>query len=335
MGALVSPIGLKLQSLLDLHDRHVRTSAGPVLSEVIGDGLLYARNPYYRRVRNAAAAAGFRFTSTDPGSYFGFPLASLPTLFETRTIPFRPNTPALRELETRRPGFFTLADLRVNRPVPNYLLHESAHAVAFGALFGRPLSVSSVLSDPRRVGHLLLGEAFAMAVEYFAACAIEGIEERWLFGISSYRHRTPGKAFIGTLIEAYGLDRVTWLVLAAFVLSNHLQPRITSTRLQQIRSAIPSLALPKLEGAGERKLRRTLTEVVQMSPEFQTDTTRLFLTSLGHSRDLDRLLDSNPLESIAGDPSTRKGVETLVRTLCADPIDRVSQSPSPLRASPP
>ena len=43
----------------------------------LGDGYLYLQNRFYRQIRDAALERGFRFTTSDPTSYFGFPLASL------------------------------------------------------------------------------------------------------------------------------------------------------------------------------------------------------------------------------------------------------------------
>ena len=77
----------------------------------LGDGLLFAKNPFYRRVRLATLARGFRYTTEDPGSYFAFPLAALDTVLEKRRVPYRDNVAALERLERVRPGFFELSDL--------------------------------------------------------------------------------------------------------------------------------------------------------------------------------------------------------------------------------
>jgi hypothetical protein len=86
------------------------------LVESAGDGFLYLENPFFRRVRDAAWSAGFRYTLSDAGGYYGFPLIHLHTILSRREIPYRPSFSALQHLEARRPGFFTLADLQKNRP---------------------------------------------------------------------------------------------------------------------------------------------------------------------------------------------------------------------------
>src|SRR6187401_1721996 len=169
---------MKLAGLLQSHHRHL----GPgCLSRNLGDGCLYAKNPFFRRVRDAALDRGYGFTRTDPDGYFGFPLVGLDTVLESRSIPYRDNVTALERLEAARPGFFTLADLDVNRPVPNYVLHEAAHAVAYHESFDRSRSVAETFAEPDNLLLVLMGEAFAMTAEYLAACSVTGPLQRWFF----------------------------------------------------------------------------------------------------------------------------------------------------------
>jgi len=178
-----------------------RQCHGPsCLLQNLGDGFLYRNNPFYRRIRDASRARGIGFTLEDPGNYFAFPLVALDALLKTRKVPYRANYAALAAFERARPGFFTLADLHKNRPLPNYILHESAHVIAFHELFGRPRDVHAALSDPRKPLYIVLGEAFAMTAEYFAACAVSGPTHAWFFSINSYRHRTPAKRAVGELV---------------------------------------------------------------------------------------------------------------------------------------
>lgn len=285
------------------------------LLESVGDGYLYLNNPYFRRVRDAALAAGFRFTLSDERAYFGFPLVHLDSILSTRRIPFRPSFTALEHLERRRPGFFTLADLQQNRPAPNYLLHESAHAVAFHALFGRPRDVAAALAEPRALVKLMLGESFAMAAEYFAACAVTGQPHGWLFSISSYRHRTQKKKAVGQLLDRYGFDFVGRAVLLAFLFNNFLVDRLNRRQLARLaEQADPSVAR-RLTAAAERELRGTLNGLMVMSPEFRYDTARLFLTMFGRSRNIRRELRADPLELLEQQPDAARCVRTLIRLL--------------------
>jgi hypothetical protein len=285
------------------------------LAESVGDGFLYLQNPFVRRIRDAALDAGFRFTLADDGAYYGFPLIHLDTILSRRKIPYRPSFTALCHLEERRPGFFTLADLQKNRPAPNYLLHESAHAVAFRTLFGRPKDVAGTLSEPSALVKLMLGESFAMTAEYFAACAVRGSTHAWFFSISSYRRRTQKKKAVGQLLERHGFDFVGRAVLLAFLYNNFLVDRLDRRQLATLADAADQKVARRLTPAALRQLGTTLSGLMVMDPEFRYDTSRLFLTMFGRSRNIRRELGADPLALLAADDAAQAAVPELVRVL--------------------
>jgi hypothetical protein len=309
---------VKLSELIELQ----RTHHGPGrLRGNVGDGLLFAKNPFYRRVRLATLARGFRYTEDDPGDYFAFPLAALDTVLEKRRVPYRDNVAALERLERVRPKFFELRDLAGNRPLPNYLLHESAHAVAFQELFGRPKDVKRALSEPGALLGIELGEAYAMTAEYFASCAASAGVHRWVFSINSYRQRTPARETIGAMVRELGLELVAFTVLCAFLSNLFFRERLALTSVDRMlelwaangsgRAAAPKPALRK-------RLRRALGELMPMNPEFRRDTTRLFLTMFGRPRRVERLFEADPLELIARNESALAASRRLVRLLASD-----------------
>jgi hypothetical protein len=285
------------------------------LAESVGDGFLYLQNPFFRRVRDAALAAGFRFTLADEGAYYGFPLIHLDTILSLRRIPYRPSFSALEHLEERRPGFFTLADLQQNRPAPNYLLHESAHAVAFRELFGRPRDVAAALSQPSALVKLMLGESFAMAAEYFAACSVQGQPHTWFFSISSYRRRTQRKKAVGELLDRHGFAFVGRAVLLAFLYNNFLVDRLDRHQLAALVDAADPQVARRLRPLALRQLGATLSGLMVMSPEFRYDTSRLFLTMFGRSRNIRRELSADPIALLTADPAAHAAVARLVRVL--------------------
>lgn len=285
------------------------------LAESVGDGFLYLQNPFFRRVRDAALAAGFRFTLADEGGYYGFPLIHLDTILSRRRIPYRPSFSALEHLEERRPGFFTLADLQQNRPAPNYLLHESAHAVAFHELFGRPRNVAAALSEPTSLVKLMLGESFAMTAEYFAACAVRGQPHAWFFSISSYRRRTQKKKAVGQLLEEHGFGFVGRAVLLAFLFNNFLVDRLDRRQLAALADAAGARIARGLSPEALRRLGATLQGLMVMSPEFRYDTSRLFLTMFGRSRNIRRELSADPLGLLAADSAAQSALSRLVGVL--------------------
>ena len=288
------------------------------LLENLGDGFLYRENPYFRRIREAARSRSVRFTLRDPGDYFAFPLVALDTVLGTRRVPYRANYSALCAFERARPGFFTLADLRSNRPLPNYILHESAHAVAFHELFGRPRDAAAAQAHPQKIVHVLLGEAFAMTTEYLAACAVTGPTHAWFFSINSYRHRTPAKKAIGEFIGTLGLPLVTWLLLIAFLENNFFVEKMSKGLVERALADFPGVRAPRLPRAECSRLTRALSALMVMNPEFREDTTRLYLTMHGHSRDIRRVLAHDPLDLIATDAELGPKLARLVSILATE-----------------
>lgn len=309
-------MGYKRRILVrDLLQLQRRSHGKGRLAESIGDGFLYLNNPYFRRVRDAALRAGFSYTLKDERAYFGFPLIHLDSILSSRKIPYRPSAVALEHLEASRPGFFTLADLRQNRPAPNYLLHESAHAVAFRELFGKPRDVHGAFSEPESLLRLMLGESFAMTAEYFAACAVSGPLHSWLFSISSYRHRTQKKKAVGQLLERYGFDFVGRAVLLAFLYNNFLVDRLNRRQLAALVDAADAGVARRLSDAQLRGLGTTLNGLMVMSPEFRYNTSRLFLTMFGRSRNIRRELSVDPAASLSGDPAAARALQRLIGAL--------------------
>ncbi|HKO50562.1 MAG TPA: hypothetical protein VJV79_22720 [Polyangiaceae bacterium] len=287
------------------------------LLQNLGDGFLYRKNPFFRRIRDAARARGIGFTLTDPGDYFAFPLVALDTVLKTRKIPYRANYAALSAFERARPGFFTLADLQKNRPLPNYILHESAHALSYHELFGRPRDTHAALSEPSKLVHVVLGEAYAMTAEYFAACAVSGPIHAWFFSINSYRHRTPAKKAVGELVTGLGLPLLVWLVLVAFLENNFFVESLPMKTLERALELYPLGKSPAVSRSDRLRLCHALRALMVMNPEFREDTARLFLTMHGYRRNIRSVLGGEPLDSIAADADLQKRLARLVRALCA------------------
>ncbi|MBK7580608.1 MAG: hypothetical protein IPI67_10430 [Myxococcales bacterium] len=303
---------MRLAELLELHARHSSASS---LAESLGDGLLLARNPFLRRIRQESLARGARFSLADPGNYFAFPLIALDTVLRTRTIPYRDNVAALRELEAGRPGFFTTADLRKNRPMPNFVLHESAHVVAFDVLFGRPKCVRESLAVRECLPQVMLCEAFAMTAEYLALCAVSDTDraERWLFSLSSYRHRAQKKRAVGELFDELGQPSVVAAMLVGFLYQNYLVDRVDRTTLARALDAAGFGTISRVRPALEQKLRGAVNTLAQMSRDFRLDTARLYLTTLGYPRDIQRVLAHDPFVRAGG--ALGAGIAELTRLL--------------------
>ena len=303
---------MKLAELIQLQRRcHGKER----LLESAGDGYLYVYNPYFRRVRKAALRAGFRFTQRDAHGYYGFPLIHLDSILAEREIPFRPSFSGLLHLERTRPGHFELRDLFKNRPAPNYLLHESAHAVAFHELFGRPPDVRAAFTEPDALVRVMLGESYAMTAEYFAACAVQGTVHDWFFSISSYRHRTPKKKAIGELLDELGFPFVARSVLLAFLFNNFLVDRLEPRRFDALLGYAREPGQRRLAPRARVKLRLALNGLMVMSPEFRYDTARLFLGMFGRTRNIRRELSRDPLVLLNAQTKLPSALSRLISVL--------------------
>ena len=285
------------------------------LLENLGDGFLFRKNPFFQRIRVAARDRRIGFTLKDPGAYFAFPLVALDTVLRQRQVPYRANYAALVAFERTRPGFFTLADLRLNRPLPNYILHESAHAIAFHELFGRPRDPSAALAEPANLVRIVLGEAYAMTTEYFAACAVSGPLHDWFFSINSYRHRTPAKKVIGECVQRFGLPLMVWLVLVAFLENNFFVERFHARTFERALELYPFAGKRPAITPERARICRALGALMVMNPEFREDTARLYLTMHGYGRNIRRVLGADPLDLIAADPQLPAKLGVLVRLL--------------------
>jgi hypothetical protein len=217
-------------------------------------------------------------------------------------------------LERTRPGFFSLRDLEQNRPTPNYLLHEGAHAVAHHQFFGKA-DVRTALRAPENLLRVISGEAFAMTAEYLAACSVSGTAHRWLFSINSYRHRTQMKAPLARLAEAYGLELVVAALFAGFLQVNYQERRLPAATLAALLERLLAETTQQPLGTDSEGLRVAVRGATRMSPAFLQETARLFLTRLGYPRRIERVLDVKPLQAASRDPGYWSDARALLSLL--------------------
>jgi hypothetical protein len=161
----------------------------------------------------------------------------------------------------------------------------------------------------------MLGESFAMTAEYFAACAVRGQPHAWFFSISSYRHRTQKKKAVGELLERHGFEFVARAVLLAFLYNNFLVDRLDRRRLTALLDVADPRVAQRLSPVALRHLGATLNGLMVMSPEFRYDTSRLFLSMFGRSRNIRRELSADPLGLLAADAQAQAAVTKLIALL--------------------
>lgn len=309
-GAIFNNRSRSLRSLIALHRRASNRCA---LSDNLGDGYLYAKNAIYRRIRDVALAAGYRFTRRDVRGYLGFPLLSLDAILDTRKIPYRPNVAALEQVENCRPLFFSQEQFNHLRPVRNYLLHESAHAIAYHAFMGNPESAWTTLADPSRLVHVLGGEAFALTTEYLASCLANDVTHRWFLGMNSYRSSAQRAADFAWLIEELDFVPAVWMLYAAFLYNNWLVEQLTDKQFSRVLALCPT-GRQTMKQSARRRAREALSEMMHVSTWFRMNTTPIFLAKFGHpvQRSLFR---GDPLCLVERDETFGIGVLDLLEVL--------------------
>ena len=276
--------GIPLSEVLAVHEQFRPRHALP---DNLGDGFLLTMNPIYRNLRAEFVKRGFSFTQKDFCFYFSFPLMSLDDALEARKIPYRNNFHWLKLLEERAPGQFTLTELKRSELQFNYLFHESAHFIAHSVFFGD--------TPPRKVAKnsdsllkILLGEAFANAVECISSVFAEGeIGSYFLDANCHYRASEKEVRLIRSSAEKFGYAAVVRVLMAAFLYSNFLYEKVGSREKKQIRD----FSLVR-----EKKSIDTLLRIgLQLCEQFRTTTTHLHLVKTGFPADLDKQMRFDPL----------------------------------------
>ncbi len=279
--------GIPLRELIALNGQFRPKGCLP---ENLGDGFLLAWNPVFRGIRTEALERGFRFSATDHGLYYSFPLMALDGVIEKRVIPYRDNASWLSLLEKNAPGRFTLTELKRSELRFNYVFHESAHCIAHSLFFGRA-RFSSLPKNADTLLKILLGEAFANTVECLSAIYAEGeMASYFLDGNCHFRSSEKEVREIRRCARKFGFAATARVLLASFLYANYLFDRLGPAELKRIRvfAGLPA-------GTELRKLAAIGTE---LSESFRTTTTHLHLMKLGFPSNLSPLMRGDPLSRL-------------------------------------
>ncbi len=221
---------MKLARLLELHNQnspenHIVTN--------LGDGYLIKNNPIYRAIRTQSAQFSFTFTSEPNAAYTALPLTQLEVVLRNKSIPYVDNVTVLTQLEAMAPNLATWEEIKDNLK-PNYLFHESCHAVARSA--GAHL-ISRERHDDERLEYLvtmLLEESFANACELMAVIYIEESTHRIFFEINSYSHMYDARFILTALAKEMGTQSLFQFLVYTYLYSNFLRERLSDSELETV-----------------------------------------------------------------------------------------------------
>lgn len=248
-----------------------------LLSESLGDGALYERNHVFRNIRDAAIAAGCRYTTEDQNGYFAWPLVQLPTLLATRVIPYRKTFIAVSALAAADAHLFTTAHAESLELQPNVVMHESAHCIAdsfWQRFVGDKLNGAAELATLLR---FTIAESFANATELAAMASCHSVEDRWFLSFNSYWswHEEIANAWKTVAANLEPAAPARW-VLACFISAN-----LQKKRLIPELSFMHALTPQKYDAEVQAALRLLHSEAFNLNPVFRRDTFDMFFRSVG------------------------------------------------------
>jgi hypothetical protein len=155
---------------------------------VFGDRYLCAENPLFRTVRQTCLSMGYVFDAgqtTLSTRYKALPLLTLQEVIDSGVVPVYENADVVRPLMAAKPNSPEAVRFLVNTLQKNYLLHESAHCIAFRALTGI-VGESGMANKLCYVVVCLLCEAYANAIERLAAAMAASETHKTFIALNSY-----------------------------------------------------------------------------------------------------------------------------------------------------
>jgi hypothetical protein len=272
-------------------DQQYRSLA--TLSECIGDSYLYAQNPLFRAVRDAALGLGIRFSAEADSMWRNYavaPLFTLKDILGRGIVPYRGDMEVLRAIAVARPDSNLDAHEIVSLLAGNRVMHESSHAVADRYL----LSID--WRPPKEYAHLepvlrgLLGEAFANTVETLGNAYVVQEAHRLFYSLHSYmgNYHKEHRALLRASVSVFGINALLeYGIWVFFHLNMHPQKRIPSDTFL----SIAGLSILSSEiSDGHRELFESIGPILfTLNENFRRTTTPLYLQISGDEEPFNQL----------------------------------------------
>jgi hypothetical protein len=278
-----------------------------------GDGYLCSESPLYRKIRQETLKNGFKFISDEPSPYFSCPLLGLNDMLKSKKINVWQNLYWLKRLEKERPDFYTLEDLYVLELNTNYLLHESAHAIAYKATFKTWKSFKDEKKDNNFSMKVMIGEAFANTCEVLVQKPHLTPTENYIYRNNFYFTLTNEQhELIKKSKEAFGNISTTTILLLTFLYANFLYKDLDEKDAQRI----IKLSIPKDASKNSKDNRTLLLSLAKAIPlglniSFRLQTTRIYLTSIGYSGNIFKDLKVDPGRFLEKNPEMMEIINKL------------------------
>lgn len=301
--------GIQLSVLLRQDDK---PSPG-ALPGALGDAFLCAKNPVFAAVRAATLRAGFSF---DPGpstlwhDYRTMALLCLPQILSTRAIPYIANKDFLTRLANQSGAVTLDLSFLIENLTPNYILHESCHAIARTWMEANPTALDPLFAHlpgsptaNRFVWQSVIEESFANALERIAWVHASSIAHKVFLSLHSYANdREEAVAPVAASVAAAG-PRPAFRTLFLSFLAANLKMEKASGYFSLIPPWTDTADTPDLAHAGDR-----------LSMGFRLSTAKVYYRLMG-AEDAFYQLSAAPLFA---DPSQMHSLLAIARALEAE-----------------
>ncbi len=285
---------MKLSSMLLKHFE--APQAG--LASNFGDSFLIQNVGIYEAVRKKSLSLGFTYSDKPDANYLAFPMSQLENLMATKIIPYIDNVTALKALNLKAGELEW--DHVVDNLKPNFVFHESCHAIAHS------LRQNVKMTDLQvRLTALLIEESFANTCEFFAIADASDPACRNFLEVNSYFTAFEDRTHLKKAIEKSGAVRVFKFLLLGYVHSNFLNEKMADTDLKNI------LEVANLKNADTAALKSLVKNCFNLNPRFRYTTTEMYLRVNGVNTPVEQALDFDYLQLIKNKPELSELITSL------------------------
>ena len=310
MAKNITKKNLKLDAYLKYHASQSHRKMN-VLPGVIGDAELYSNNIIYRNARKMVLGFGYKFTFEPDFPYQTQSLLYLSEILATKTIPALDNLRCIRDLERSNPGQFRLNELFTFSPRGNYLLHETAHCLAYEMIDDSSTGSQRSPIWKLRLIKIMIGESFANSTEMVAR---QITTDPWISRQNFYA---------GDMIQdfdrycpRFGLQSFFELSFALFLYSNFLCETLSQNEIDLVYEFAEIPAKARKDPLFRKVFSRLVPGALGLNSNFRVFTTSFFLKKSGFKKDITELCKFDPVEYLFEHRTVFNQAKLLCKTIC-------------------
>lgn len=285
---------MKLTALLQKHE--ATKASGLNLS--LGDGYLVANNSTYGTVRKKVQTFDFKFSSTPTPEYLAFPMSQLENLLSSKTIYFQNNSDILTSLDKKIPQQIEWGHVGDNLK-PNYVFHESCHAIARS--ISSRLGLAASTDKKTKLVTMLLEESFANTCEFMAILDAQDTTHKTFLEVNSFFTKFDDRTHLKNLVQEVGYKAVFKFMIFAYLHSNFLNEYFTPEQFSRVNKL-----------TFEHKALKNLSKnAFELNPGFRFNTTEFYLRLNGINENVLDALEFDYLTIIEQNPTFKKLIDEL------------------------